>query len=75
MLLHNNGWEIERSPGHRDAATLDPAPATTGTGTGSGTGTGDYWLVPPPGVDPQRVPRLMPSRSAALRDLLTAAPA
>jgi len=27
----------------------------------------DYWLVPPPTVDPQQVPRLMPSRSPAYR--------
>jgi len=29
----------------------------------------DYWLVPPPDVDPQRTPRPMPSKSAAMRDL------
>ncbi len=28
-----------------------------------------YWLIPPADVDPQRMPRLMPSKSAALRDL------
>jgi hypothetical protein len=29
----------------------------------------DYWLIPPPDIDPAQVPRLMPSKSAALRDL------
>ena len=29
-----------------------------------------YWLVPPPDVDPSQKPRLIPSKSAALRDLL-----
>jgi hypothetical protein len=29
----------------------------------------DYWLVPPADIDPHRVPREMPSKSAALRDL------
>jgi hypothetical protein len=32
------------------------------------TGT-DYWLVPPPDIDPEQTPRPMPSKSAALRDL------
>ena len=29
-----------------------------------------YWLIPPPTIDPNRVPRPMPSKSAALHDLL-----
>ena len=29
-----------------------------------------FWLVPPASVDPKRQPRLLPSKSAALRDLL-----
>ena len=29
-----------------------------------------YWLIPPVDVDPSQAPRLIPSRSAALRDLL-----
>jgi len=29
----------------------------------------DYWLVPPADIDPERTPRPMPSKSAALRDL------
>ena len=29
----------------------------------------DYWLIPPADIDPARVPRPMPSKSAALRDL------
>jgi hypothetical protein len=29
----------------------------------------DYWLVPPPDTDPERTPRHMPSKSAAIRDL------
>jgi hypothetical protein len=29
----------------------------------------DYWLVPPPDIDPEQRPRPMPSKSAALRDL------
>lgn len=29
-----------------------------------------YWLIPPPDIDPSQTPRLMPSKSAALRDLL-----
>lgn len=28
-----------------------------------------YWLIPPADVDPERMPRLMPSKSAALRGL------
>ena len=28
-----------------------------------------YWLIPPPDIDPDQTPRLMPSKSAALRDL------
>ena len=31
---------------------------------------GDYWLIPPPDIDASQTPRLMPSKSAALRDLL-----
>ena len=30
----------------------------------------DYWLIPPADVDPTQKPRLMPSKCAALRDLL-----
>jgi hypothetical protein len=30
----------------------------------------EYWLIPPVEVDPRQTPRLMPSKSAALRDLL-----
>ncbi|MCU1581770.1 MAG: endonuclease [Microbacteriaceae bacterium] len=30
----------------------------------------DYWLIPPPGIDPDRTARPMPSKSPALRDLL-----
>ena len=30
----------------------------------------DYWLIPPADIDPAQTPRLMPSTSAALRDLL-----
>lgn len=30
----------------------------------------DYWLIPPASIDPQRMPRPMPTKSAALRDLL-----
>ncbi len=29
-----------------------------------------YWLIPPAAVDPERMPRLMPTKSRALRDLL-----
>jgi hypothetical protein len=67
MLLHNNGWEIGRDPANRDPGTATAA-ATTAAAAG-------YWLIPPPGVDPQRMPRPMPSHSAALRDLLAAEPA
>ncbi|MDQ1583138.1 MAG: hypothetical protein QOF36_1192, partial [Microbacteriaceae bacterium] len=28
-----------------------------------------YWLIPPPDIDPNQSPRLMPSKSAALHDL------
>jgi hypothetical protein len=31
-----------------------------------------YWLIPPASVDPDRAPRLMPSKSAAFRDLYAA---
>ncbi|WP_167139224.1 HNH endonuclease signature motif containing protein [Diaminobutyricimonas sp. TR449] len=30
---------------------------------------GHYWLIPPPDIDPEQTPRLMRSKSAALRDL------
>ena len=30
----------------------------------------DYWLVPPPDVDPAQKPQLMPSKSKALGDLM-----
>ena len=29
----------------------------------------EYWLIPPPDIDPDQTPRLMPTTSAALRDL------
>ena len=29
-----------------------------------------FWLIPPPSIDPLQTPRLMPSKSAALRDLM-----
>jgi hypothetical protein len=32
----------------------------------------DYWLIPPPGIDPDRTARPMPSKSPALRDHLSA---
>jgi hypothetical protein len=32
----------------------------------------DYWLIPPPGIDPEQTARPMPSKSPALRDLLSA---
>ena len=28
----------------------------------------DYWLVPPPDIDPERQPRPMPSKSPIMRD-------
>lgn len=31
-----------------------------------------YWLIPPASIDPDRLPRLMPSKSAAFRDLYAA---
>lgn len=30
---------------------------------------GEYWLVPPPGVDPHQQPRPMPTKSRAMREL------
>ncbi|GAB2448539.1 hypothetical protein GCM10027029_03320 [Conyzicola lurida] len=44
LLMHNNGWEIERE--------------------GS-----DYYLIPPLDIDAQQRRILMPSKSAAMRDL------
>jgi Domain of unknown function (DUF222) len=35
----------------------------------------DYWLTPPPEIDPDQTARPMPSKSAALRDLLDKQPA
>jgi hypothetical protein len=32
---------------------------------------GEYWLIPPPGIDPDQTARPMPSKSPALRDLLS----
>lgn len=29
---------------------------------------GEYWLVPPPDIDPSQVPRLMPTKSRAMRE-------
>ncbi|MDQ1527551.1 MAG: hypothetical protein QOG18_2164, partial [Microbacteriaceae bacterium] len=31
----------------------------------------EYWLIPPPGIDPDQTARPMPSKSPALRDLLS----
>jgi hypothetical protein len=53
MLVHNNGWEIERRPKRGTRASAEAI----------------YWLIPPATVDPERMPRPMPSKSAALRDL------
>ena len=36
---------------------------------------GDYWLTPPVDVDPTQTPRLLPTKSAALRELLGASAA
>jgi len=33
---------------------------------------GAYWLIPPPSIDPLQVPRELPSKSAALRELIGA---
>jgi hypothetical protein len=44
LLVHNNGWEIERV-------------------------ADEYFLIPPPDIDPTRKPRPMPSKSAAMHDL------
>jgi hypothetical protein len=30
---------------------------------------GNYWLIPPPDIDPKQTPLAMPSKSAAMRDL------
>jgi hypothetical protein len=35
----------------------------------------DYWLIPPPDIDPNQTARPMPSKSAALHDLLNKRPA
>jgi hypothetical protein len=32
-------------------------------------GKGEYWLIPPPSVDPDRVPRLLHSKAGNMRDL------
>ena len=56
MLVHNNGWEIEHD-------------RATGTGTPTATG---YRLIPPASIDPARMPRRMPTKSAPLRALLAA---
>jgi hypothetical protein len=34
----------------------------------------DYWLIPPPGIDPEQTARPMPSKSPALRDVLSRDP-
>ncbi|MES2093643.1 MAG: DUF222 domain-containing protein [Actinomycetota bacterium] len=34
-----------------------------------------YWLIPPASIDPDRAPRLMPSKSAAFRELYDVQPA
>lgn len=81
MLLHNNGWEIERGLAHDAPArygSQSDGSANTTAGTGASTSAdtaahhGTYWLIPPADIDPKRMPRLIPSRSAALRDLLAA---
>lgn len=53
LLLHDNHWEIE---------------ITTRGGPAGAGGECEYWLVPPPDVDPTRTRRPMPSRSPALND-------
>jgi hypothetical protein len=55
LLSHNNGWEITRSS------------SKGGSGIAS---SGDYWLIPPPNIDPHQHPIAMPTKSPALRDAL-----
>ncbi|MDQ1547227.1 MAG: hypothetical protein QOH69_2131 [Actinomycetota bacterium] len=45
LLIHNNGWHINRND------------------------QGDYWLVPPPSVDPDQTPRLLQPKTGNMRDL------
>jgi hypothetical protein len=59
LLLHNNGWEIERRSG---GAGLDES-------GGDESGGDEYWLTPPANVDAHRKPILMPSKSAAWKQV------
>lgn len=55
LLLHDNGWEIEIA-------------ARGGPDGREAASEHEYWLVPPPDVDPGRSRRPMPSKSRALDD-------
>lgn len=43
-----------------------------GGGDNAGSGESEYWLVPPPDIDPTRTRRPMPSKSPALHDAFRA---
>lgn len=61
LLLHNNGWEIER-PSADSASTSSPSPSSVSKNSASGI---EFVLIPPASIDATRTPRPMPSKSAA----------
>lgn len=65
LLLHDNDWEIEVTvrggPGNRELPGEQRRPSQ---------GETEYWLIPPPDVDPTRTRRPMPSKSPALHDAI-----
>lgn len=60
LLLHDNNWEIEiTTPGGSPTDEAERAEDRL-----------EYWLVPPPNIDPTQKRRPMPSKSPALHDAL-----
>jgi hypothetical protein len=55
LKYHNEGWEIRRD--ELSPSNLSPSDF------------GQYWLIPPVSRDVEQTPILMPSKSAAMRDL------
>ena len=58
MQLHNNHWEIRRREIRRQEIRRQ----------GDAGGPDDFWLYPPPGSDPGRVPVRLPSKNPLIAD-------
>lgn len=63
LLLHDKHWEIE-------VTTRGEPVAVNERGERGESGESEYWLIPPPDVDPNRTRRPMPNKSPALHDAL-----